>query len=119
MPVEDRFSLSWELFFFCSRLARGGAPEISLTILAGKLLLSLFWSFLVTHAVEMSWVWLLCDMWKTISKALQRGWEQVRNHEGLNKNIPHKLMYLNPWSPVGGSAWRSLGSVAFLEGRFH
>jgi hypothetical protein len=34
---------------------------------------------------------------------------------GFNKNGPHKLMYLNGWSPVGGTIWEGLGGVASLE----
>ena len=34
---------------------------------------------------------------------------------GLNGNGPHKLIYMNAWSPVGGTIWVGLGGVALLE----
>lgn len=34
---------------------------------------------------------------------------------GLNENDPHRLPYLNTWSPVGCDIWGDLGGVALLE----
>ena len=39
----------------------------------------------------------------------------VNSHCGLNENDPHRLIYLNAWSPVGGTIWKGLGGVALLE----
>lgn len=33
----------------------------------------------------------------------------------LNENGPRRLIYLNIWSPVVGTIWGGLGSVAILE----
>lgn len=30
----------------------------------------------------------------------------------LDENGPHTLIYLNTWSPFGGTAWEGLGGVA-------
>ena len=27
--------------------------------------------------------------------------------DGWNENAPHRLLYLNTWSPVGGTVWES------------
>lgn len=40
---------------------------------------------------------------------------QKGHYGGLNENCPHVLIYLNAWSPVGGSIWERLGGVASLE----
>lgn len=34
---------------------------------------------------------------------------------GLSKKIPHRLNYLSTWSSIGGTVWRGLEGVAFLE----
>jgi len=33
----------------------------------------------------------------------------------LNKNSPYRLIYLNVWSPPGGTFWKGLGYVILLE----
>lgn len=35
--------------------------------------------------------------------------------DGLNDNGPHRCIYLNAWSAVGGTVWRGLGGVALVE----
>lgn len=37
------------------------------------------------------------------------------NANGLSKNDPHRLMYLNTQSPVGGIVWKELGNMTWLE----
>lgn len=32
---------------------------------------------------------------------------------GLNEDGPQRVIYLNTWSPVGGTSWEGLGGVAF------
>ena len=34
---------------------------------------------------------------------------------GLNENSPHRLIYLNTWSPVGRTVLEGLESMALLE----
>jgi hypothetical protein len=34
---------------------------------------------------------------------------------GLHENGSHRLIYLNVWSPVGGTVQEGLGGVALLE----
>lgn len=35
----------------------------------------------------------------------------IEGRGGLNKNGPHRLVYLNIWSPVGEAVWERLGGV--------
>ena len=37
----------------------------------------------------------------------------------LKENGPHRLMYLNAWSSVSGTAWEELGDKAFSEEVHH
>ena len=32
--------------------------------------------------------------------------------DGLNKNVPHRLICLNTWSADGNAVWAGLGSMA-------
>lgn len=38
---------------------------------------------------------------------------------GLNKNGPHRLIYLNTWSEVGGTVGKELGGLVLLEKVYH
>ena len=33
----------------------------------------------------------------------------------LDENGPHKFLFVNAWSPVGGTVWEGLGGVALLK----
>lgn len=35
------------------------------------------------------------------------------------RNVPQRLMYLNPGSPDGGAVWEGLGSMALVEEDCH
>ena len=34
---------------------------------------------------------------------------------GLNENVPHRLICLSTWFPVGETVCERLGAIAFLE----
>ena len=38
----------------------------------------------------------------------------IRECGGLSENGPHRLMYLNIWFSIGGTAWEGLVGVALL-----
>lgn len=38
------------------------------------------------------------------------------NYASLNENVPHRLMYLNMWSPVGGALWGSFSKCILVWG---
>ena len=57
--------------------------------------------------------------WQTTCHASMRTWVQSPMREiktcGLDEKSSHRLIYLNTWSPVGGTVWEGLGNVALLE----
>lgn len=38
---------------------------------------------------------------------------------GLNENVSHDIMYLDPWSSVGGTVWGDQGGETFMEKLCH
>ena len=43
----------------------------------------------------------------------------IRECGGLSENGPHRLMYLNTWSSIGGTVWEGLVGVALLEEMYY
>jgi hypothetical protein len=43
----------------------------------------------------------------------------IHHWGSLNNNNPHRLIYLNTWSPVAQTVWEGLGDIALLKEVYH